>query len=57
LYADRCRISRHSFVAEEGHRSDTGSEFVWLVDPLDATNNYAHIFPIFAYPSAFIHAG
>ncbi len=37
----------HSIVAEEGSRRDTGGEFVWYVDPLDATNNFAHGLPFF----------
>ncbi len=32
----------HSIVAEEGSGKDAGDGFVWYVDPLDGTNNYAH---------------
>jgi myo-inositol-1(or 4)-monophosphatase len=43
----RKKFSGHSIVAEEGGGTDTGSEFIWFVDPLDATNNYAHGIPFF----------
>lgn len=32
----------HSIIAEEGSEKDAGGEFIWYVDPLDGTNNYAH---------------
>ena len=38
----------HAILAEEGSRKDTDNEFIWLVDPLDGTNNYAHGLPFFA---------
>ncbi|MBN2041660.1 MAG: inositol monophosphatase [Spirochaetes bacterium] len=37
----------HSIVAEEGSREDREGEFLWYVDPLDATNNFAHGIPFF----------
>jgi len=45
--AIRSKFSSHSIVAEEGSGSETDSEFIWYVDPLDATNNYAHGIPFF----------
>ncbi len=45
--AIRSRFSEHSIVAEEGSGRDTESEFIWYVDPLDATNNFAHGIPFF----------
>ena len=41
------RFPDHSIVAEEGSRKETTGDFIWYVDPLDATNNYAHGLPIF----------
>lgn len=32
----------HAIVAEEGSRAEEGDDFVWYIDPLDGTNNYAH---------------
>jgi myo-inositol-1(or 4)-monophosphatase len=37
----------HSFLAEETGGSELGSEFLWVVDPLDGTTNYAHGFPVY----------
>ncbi|MCP4134187.1 MAG: inositol monophosphatase [bacterium] len=37
----------HTIIAEEGSRKETNGEFAWYVDPLDATNNYAHGIPFF----------
>lgn len=37
----------HAIIAEEGHGRDSDCEFIWYVDPLDATNNYAHGIPFF----------
>lgn len=43
----KSRYPEHSIVAEEGSGRETGSEYVWYVDPLDATNNFAHGIPFF----------
>jgi len=43
----RKRYPRHRVVAEEGSRSDAGTDYTWYIDPLDATNNYAHGIPFF----------
>ncbi|MDY6934951.1 MAG: inositol monophosphatase family protein [Spirochaetota bacterium] len=32
----------HSIIAEEGSRREIEGEFIWYIDPMDATNNYAH---------------
>jgi myo-inositol-1(or 4)-monophosphatase len=40
-------FSDHSIVAEEGSRKDTKGEFIWYVDPIDGTNNFAHGLPFF----------
>ncbi len=31
---------RHEILAEEGGLSESGSEYRWIVDPLDGTTNY-----------------
>ena len=36
-----------TIIAEEGSRKDTAGEYIWYVDPLDGTNNYAHGLPFF----------
>ena len=37
----------HSIVAEEGGGRNAHGEYIWYVDPLDGTNNYAHGLPFF----------
>lgn len=37
----------HDIVAEEGSRERSKGQYVWYVDPLDATNNFAHKIPFF----------
>ena len=39
----------HAILAEEsGATGETGSDTVWIIDPLDGTTNYLHGFPVFA---------
>ena len=38
----------HSVLAEETGSHKAGSEYLWVVDPLDGTSNFAHGFPIFS---------
>ena len=44
----RERYPDHDFLAEEGDYSESGSDYRWIIDPLDGTTNYAHCFPWFA---------
>ncbi len=41
------KFSRHTIIAEEGSRKESPGDFIWYIDPLDATNNYAHGIPVF----------
>ncbi len=41
------RFPTHSFLAEEDLNDNRGSEFCWIIDPLDGTTNYTHSFPFF----------
>ena len=41
------KFSDHSIIAEEGSRKEAKGEFLWYVDPLDGTNNFAHGLPFF----------
>lgn len=48
----------HQILAEESgwdHSSD--QDFVWAIDPLDGTTNYAHQFPFFAVSIALLFEG
>jgi len=51
---------RHAIIAEESGRSDASerrSDYVWIVDPLDGTTNYAHGYPVFAVSIALEYRG
>ncbi|MBE0558131.1 MAG: inositol monophosphatase, partial [Proteobacteria bacterium] len=37
----------HGVLAEESPETAGGSDFRWIIDPLDGTTNYAHGYPIF----------
>ena len=43
----RAAFPSHGIVGEEGSRSESSSECLWYVDPLDGTTNFAHGFPVF----------
>lgn len=38
----------HGIMGEEGSRREGRHGYVWYIDPLDGTNNFAHHFPMFA---------
>jgi myo-inositol-1(or 4)-monophosphatase len=42
------KYSNHNILAEESGETKTGSEYLWVVDPLDGTTNFAHGLPIFS---------
>jgi len=41
------KFPSHSFLTEEETVEKTSSEYLWVIDPLDGTNNYSHGFPFF----------
>jgi myo-inositol-1(or 4)-monophosphatase len=43
----RSRFPEHDVVTEESVLERTGSRFLWFVDPLDGTTNFAHGYPFF----------
>lgn len=47
----------HAILGEEGHEADVNSEHLWVVDPLDGTNNFAHQIPHFAVSIGYYHKG
>jgi myo-inositol-1(or 4)-monophosphatase len=53
----RRRFPDHDIVAEESGHERRGSRFVWYVDPLDGTTNYAHSYPVFASSIALVRDG
>lgn len=48
------RYPDHAIVAEEGTDIHSSSGYVWIVDPLDGTNNFAHGFPVFSVTFALL---
>lgn len=44
----RREFPTHDILAEENHTASTSSKHLWVVDPLDGTNNFAHQIPHFA---------
>lgn len=53
----RGEFPRHAVLAEESHAGDAGAEHLWVVDPLDGTNNFAHGIAHLAISIAYIRAG
>jgi myo-inositol-1(or 4)-monophosphatase len=53
----RSRFPAHSIVGEEGGGIEHDSAYVWFVDPLDGTTNFAHGFPMFNVTLALEQAG
>ncbi|MBS2037627.1 inositol monophosphatase [bacterium] len=47
----------HDFLGEEGGGHDTGGDFVWIVDPLDGTKNFAHGYPHVSVSIGLQHQG
>jgi myo-inositol-1(or 4)-monophosphatase len=62
LQAERTVVSiikehfpEHNFLAEEQSYAKTGSEYTWIIDPLDGTNNFSCRLPIFCASIALAH--
>ena len=51
------RFPDHDFLAEEDFHQDRGSDFRWIIDPIDGTTNYAHNFPVFCVSIALENKG
>jgi myo-inositol-1(or 4)-monophosphatase len=47
----------HEILAEEAHAGDVGAEHLWIIDPLDGTNNFAHKIPHYAVSVAYNRGG
>jgi len=44
----KSQYTDHSFHAEESGRKINNSGYIWLIDPLDGTTNFAHTYPFFS---------
>jgi myo-inositol-1(or 4)-monophosphatase len=51
----RKRFPDHNFLAEENRYPATGSDYTWVIDPLDGTNNFACGIPVFCSSVALVH--
>jgi myo-inositol-1(or 4)-monophosphatase len=47
----------HSILAEEGHETAASEDWLWVIDPLDGTNNFAHGYPLVAVSVAVQYKG
>lgn len=47
----------HNFLAEEGHASQPTDGQLWVIDPVDGTNNFAHGIPHFGVSIAYCEDG
>lgn len=50
----QARWPGYGIVAEEGTRTDQDAEYLWYVDPLDGTTNFAHGYPVFCISIALV---
>ena len=47
----------HEFLGEEEHSAPANAAHLWVIDPLDGTNNFAHGIPHFAVSVAYYRDG
>lgn len=45
----------HAILSEEGGGVERNSDYRWVIDPLDGTNNYAHHYPCFCVSIALVY--
>lgn len=64
LEAEKCIIEtiqksfpQHAFLAEESLETGSNKDFLWVIDPLDGTNNFAHGIPHFGVSIAMWKQG
>jgi len=53
----RSAFPDHGVLAEESGATERASPWLWVVDPLDGTTNFAHGFPVFSVSIALLHEG
>ena len=47
----------HQFMGEEGHQGSADADYLWIIDPIDGTRNYAHGVPFFCTSIALARHG
>jgi myo-inositol-1(or 4)-monophosphatase len=50
-------FAHHSFWGEESGKKIISQQWIWVVDPLDGTTNYAHSYPFFCTSIALLKDG
>lgn len=50
----RGKYPDHNFLGEEGGELEAGSEYSWIIDPLDGTRNFVNGIPLFAISIALV---
>ncbi|MCK5235224.1 MAG: inositol-phosphate phosphatase, partial [Candidatus Aenigmarchaeota archaeon] len=53
----RLKFPDHSILGEESGSSDSASEYLWIIDPIDGTKNYMRKIPLFATQIALMKGG
>ena len=53
----RSHYPDHNFLAEEGHAQQSTEGQLWVIDPVDGTNNFAHGLPHFSVSIAYCEDG
>ena len=53
----RSHFPNHELLGEEDLKGNKDAEHLWIIDPLDGTNNYAHKIPHFAVSIGYFHRG
>ncbi|MDR4503917.1 MAG: inositol monophosphatase [Candidatus Scalindua sp.] len=51
------RFPTHSLLTEESGEETNRSDYCWIIDPLDGTNNFYHRFPMFCVSIALYKKG
>ncbi len=51
------RYPDHGIISEESGRVREGAEYVWVIDPIDGTLNYARNVPLFGVMIGLVHNG
>lgn len=53
----RRRFPQHAILAEEGGQTAGADDYLWVIDPLDGTTNFAHGFRHFCVSIALVKGG
>lgn len=51
----RAHFPEHGILGEEGGEQATGSDYAWVIDPLDGTSNFVNGIPLFSASIAVTH--